>query len=72
MMRVIPGNGDVVATLTAALERAKTGKTVAVGLVEIGHDANDSIGWEIAAAPMGWARLVAGASWLHHTLLTES
>lgn len=70
-MKLINGNGDVVSVLAEMLEQAKRGEIVGVVAATLqGHQLGGT--WAIHDdEPHGWARLLAAATDLQHTLLTS-
>jgi hypothetical protein len=70
-MKLINGNGDVVATIEDVLKRAKAGEITGVVFATLAGNMLGG-GWAIHDdEPHGWARLLAATTDLQHTLLTS-
>lgn len=70
--KMIPGGGDLVATLEDALERVRTGELE--GIVLCGITSDETLGWTWShtdgiACP--WPRLLAAVATAHHELLSK-
>lgn len=70
--RLIIGNGDVVAMLEDALQRARDGEIEVVCLCACSPDAGVTWGWAVKPdAPHAWARLLSAVASAQHDLLMD-